>query len=78
MGLDVDKARGHRQTLGVDRPGRFRGERSAESCNLSVLDGDIGDFPRPPAAVDDNPAADQDVTTHEGRADIRRVWARRS
>ncbi len=28
VGLDVDKARRHRQTLGVDRPGRLCGERS--------------------------------------------------
>ena len=62
--LDVDKARRHRQTRGIDRPGRSRRQRPAERRDPPVMHGDIGDLIRPPAAVDDEPAADDDVVAH--------------
>src|SRR5215470_11201753 len=64
MGLDVDKAGRDGETFGIDRPGRARSEGSADRRDPAVANRYVGDFARPPAAVDDESAADQDVPIH--------------
>ena len=79
MGLDVDEAGCDRQTLGVDRPCLARRKASADRRDPVAAHRDVGDLARPTTAVDDEPAADQDVVAHRAyRAARARVCALKS
>src|ERR1700758_1063713 len=64
MGLDVDESGCDRKTFGVDGPGRTRRKGSAHSADPAVSDRHVSDLARPPAAIDDEAAAEQDVPIH--------------
>ena len=68
MGLDVDKAGGDREPLGIDHSRRTRRQKSSERRDPTVANGNVADLAGPPAAVDDEPPADQDVAAHGFRA----------
>ena len=68
MRLDVDKAGGDRQPLGIDHPGPARRERMADRRDPAVANHDVADLAGPATAVDDRAAADQDIGTHDFRA----------
>ena len=61
MRLDVDKAGRHRQALGIDHLGRAFRQGAAERGDPPVANRDVADLARPPAAVDQGAAPDQDV-----------------
>ena len=65
MGVNIDPARRHQQTVGIDRPPRRSG-LAAHRSDLPVIDRDIAAKGRCTGAVDDGAAANDDVV--HGRA----------
>ena len=68
MRFDVDEAGRHRQPFGIDHLGRAFRQRAADRGDPPGANGDVADFPGPPAAVDQGAAADQHVPRHDRRA----------
>ena len=71
MGLDVDEARRDRKPRGVDGFRRGLVELRADCGDAAVLDGEIGRHAGAAGAVEQEPAADQDVM--HGIARLRRT-----
>ena len=66
MGLDVDEAGSDRESLRIDHLARGRiAEVCCDSGDAILTDADIGAPARLAAAVEHEPAADQEVVTHE-------------
>ena len=68
VGVDVDESGCHEQTVGVDHP-RGALVEPTDRGDPPVADRDVGGARRRARAVDDRPAADQEVKLrcHRGR-----------
>ena len=64
MSLDVDEARRHRQSGGVDHFRRIVAEVGADGGDAAIADREVAGPARGAGAVEQQPAADQDVMRH--------------
>ena len=63
MGMQVDEARRHDQTAGIDDIIGVARRDLADLGNATVLDADVATKPRQPASIDDHAAADHAIVT---------------